>query len=35
MLRNIKGGLRNFQGVCEIFRGVKKYSGGLRIIQWL
>ena len=28
-------GLRNFQGVCEIFRGVKKYSTGLRIIHWL
>ena len=25
-------GLRNVQGVCEIFRGVKKYSGRLRII---
>ena len=25
-------GLRNVQGVCEIFRGVKKYSGRLRVI---
>ena len=26
------GNLRNVQGVCEIFREVKKYSEGLRII---
>ena len=31
----LEGRLRNFQGGCEIFRGVKKYSGGLRIIQGL
>ena len=30
-LRNIEG-VEKFQGVCEIFKGVKKYSGGLRII---
>ena len=29
------GGVKKYWGGWEIFRGVKKYSGGLRIIQWL